>query len=201
MSNSNHDQKGQFARNSNKTRNVIATIILGGILGIIAFNPAINEALDEWMHSDTIEAVNTSTSSLIAAAKAEAAETTEARIEAKKWQIVDDLASQCESKDAKEPDALIIFDSNNAASIGAWQYQILTVISYAKIHLNKTLTRTEAIALAIDHTAARELAYKIIWNAPAGDKGIDNWHNCAYVKNDFAKRVAYIQQVEKDFIR
>ena len=201
MSNNTHDHKGQFAGKSNKTRNVIATIIIGGALGIIAFNPAITARLDKAMHSDPIKAVNTSTSQLIATAKAEAAETTEARIEAKKWAIVDALATECESPTATEPDALIIFDSNNAASIGAWQYQILTVIGYVKLHYHRDINRTEAIALAIDHKAARELTYKIIWEAPAGDKGIDNWHNCAYVKNDFAKRVAYIQQVEKDFIK
>ncbi|MBP9771427.1 MAG: hypothetical protein KBD16_00670 [Candidatus Pacebacteria bacterium] len=185
-----------------KTSKVLAVILVGGALGIIAFNPAILAKLDTAMHSPeaTIKAHNVPTASLIATAKADAAETTEARIEAKKWQIVDDLASQCETKTVKEPDSAIIFDSNNAASIGAWQYQIKTVQAYAQIHLNRTLTRTEAIALAIDHNAARELTYKIIWNAPNSDKGIDNWYNCAHNKSDFAARVQYIKQVEKDFI-
>lgn len=97
------------------------------------------------------------------------------------YQIVDELARDCETLNRKEPDSTIIFDTNNEPSIGAWQYQRDTVVRYYKKFYHQEITRTEAIAIAIDHDKARELTRKILFEEEGAyyEGGYGNWTNCA----------------------
>ena len=100
-----------------------------------------------------------------------------AKIESLKDTLVNDLATKCETKGYDEPDGVIIFDSNNEASIGSFQFQRKTVKFYEKMFSGKDITNSEAIAIAIDHEKAFELAKKIIFEDKG--KGVMNWTNCA----------------------
>lgn len=130
--------------------------------------------------------------------KAEAAETEESRIannlEEFKNAIIDDLASKCESRDVKEPDAAIILDTDGFMSIGAWMYHITTVQLYYKMFYNKEINRVEAIHIATDHALARELTMKIVYEDKG--KGIDNWKNCADTLG-LHEKVALVKKLEK----
>lgn len=98
------------------------------------------------------------------------------KVERLKDQLVDDLASKCETAGSKEPDGAIILDSNNAMSIGAWMWQIKSVQHYIKKFEGRDITRVEAIRIAIDHDKAKELTKRVIFEEKAG---IENWKNCA----------------------
>ena len=112
-----------------------------------------------------------------------------AKIEKLKDGVVDDLAAKCETRGAKEPDAVIIFDSNNEASIGHLQFQIKTVQAYVKKFEQRDITRLEAIQTATDHQKIHDLAKKIIFEEAGG---LDNWLNCSR-KLDLYSRVAAIK--------
>ena len=83
---------------------------------------------------------------------------------------------QCESAGYSEEDGIIIFDSNNQASIGQFQFQKKTVIHYYKILFNKDITAKEAVLIAMDTAQAKKLAYEIIYKT---EKGHTNWYNCS----------------------
>jgi hypothetical protein len=107
------------------------------------------------------------------------------KLETLQYEVVDRLATECETKGKKEPDSTIIFDSNNEPSIGAWQYQRDTVVAYYKKFYGQEITRVEAIAIAIDHDKARELTRKILFEeeGKALEGGWGNWTNCARTLN------------------
>lgn len=120
-------------------------------------------------------------------------ETNAAKVERLKDAVVNDLAQKCETKDHKEPDSVIIFDSNNEPSIGAWQFQRKTVQAYVKMFEGRDITRVEAIQIAIDHERAFQLAKRIIFE----DKGKShlNWYNCSK-KLGLAERVAILKELD-----
>jgi hypothetical protein len=115
----------------------------------------------------------------------------EARVKKVKHELVNDLAEKCESRGAKDPDGIIIFDSNNEASIGAWQYQRKTVMHYIKKFEGRDITAHEAIAIAIDHEKAFALTEKILFTEQDGWK---NWFNCGN-KLGLAARIALINEI------
>ena len=120
------------------------------------------------------------------------------KIEKMKDTVVNDLATKCETKGVKDPDGAIIFDSNNEASVGAFQFQRKTVIHYVKKFEGRDITNREAIAIAIDHEKAFELAKKIIFTEATklgNHVGVDNWQNCA-LKLSLYDRVGMIKQIE-----
>lgn len=88
-----------------------------------------------------------------------------------------DALRQCESRGHKEEDGIIIFDSNNEASIGRYQFQRKTVVYYYKTLYNQVITPKEAVMIALDDDKARKLASEIIFGSD--EKGWRNWFNCA----------------------
>jgi len=115
-----------------------------------------------------------------------------------KGELIDTL-KKGESLGSKECNALITFDPNpnnkkvEIPSLGCYQFKVSTVIYYYKKLYNKDITRTEAIAIAIDENKAGELARDIIFKEKGG---LDNWHNTAK-KNDLYSKLAIIKQLEK----
>jgi hypothetical protein len=101
----------------------------------------------------------------------------EKKIEKMKWQIVDDLSNKCEVLGVKDEnkEGIIIWDTNNKASIGAWMFQTATVQYYSEKLRGEKLSTAEANRLALTHSEARQLAYEIIWDEVGG---IYNWRNC-----------------------
>ena len=81
----------------------------------------------------------------------------------------------CESAGYSESDAPIVFDSNNKASIGSYQFQKATVLHYYKTLYNLDITPKEAVLISLDDIKAGNLASDIIFKT---EKGISNWHNC-----------------------
>jgi len=114
------------------------------------------------------------------------------KIEAYKDKLVYDL-KKCESRDYKESDAPIIFDSNQKPSVGLWQFQIETVILYYKKLYGKDITRKEAIEVSIDEEKAKQLAHDIIFLDD--EKGVGNWYNCM-TKLDLKTKVNVIKEIQ-----
>lgn len=112
------------------------------------------------------------------------------RIEALKYDVVNKL-SQCESGGAKDPDGLIIFDSNKKASIGRLQFQVSTVQYYYKVLYEKTITQKEAIEIATDADKAKSLAKDIMFTSK---KQANDWYNCA-IKLDLNKEIQIIKKL------
>ena len=172
------DKLGRFKRKA-KTRAKHALVLFSLVViiattGYISFNIPKN---------NPIVVENTLT--------AYAGETLDARIDALKDETIEELA-QCETKGVAEPDAAIVFDTNSQASLGALQFQIKTVQYYVKKLDDKDITRVQAIAIAIDHDEARELAKRIIF-----ELGVTkDWVNCGR-RIDLDKTVDIINQLEK----
>ena len=100
--------------------------------------------------------------------------------------------STCETGKVKEQDAALIFDSNNEASIGRFQFQVKTVQLYVKKFENKEISRLDAIQIALDQEKATELARKIIFEDDG--KAINNWYNCNQ-KHGLKARVEIIKEL------
>lgn len=112
------------------------------------------------------------------------------RIESLKYDVVNRL-SQCESGGAKDPDGLIIFDSNKKASIGRLQFQVSTVQHYYKALYQKTITQKEAIEIATNPEKAKSLAKDIMFKSK---NQANDWYNCA-VKLDLNKEIQIIKKL------
>jgi hypothetical protein len=97
------------------------------------------------------------------------------KIEELKDDVIARLA-KCESAGHKEDDGIIIFDSNNQASIGQLQWQIKSVQHYEKVLHDRSITRKEAVLLALDTERASALAEEVVFET---EKGLSNWLNCA----------------------
>ena len=141
-----------------------------------------------------VEKVSSSVASaVVATAKASEKPDYEANIKRMKNEILDDLSTGCETKGIKDPNGTIIFDSNNEASIGAFQFQRKTVIYYVKVFENRVITNSEAIAIAIDPIKSRALAEKILFLDEGKSEG--NWYTCAK-KMNIEQRVKDIKKFE-----
>ena len=114
------------------------------------------------------------------------------KIEELKGKLVADI-QKCESAGHKENDGIIIFDSNNEASIGTLQFQRKTVQHYYKTLYGKTITPKEAVLIALDDEKAEQLAHDIIFK---DIKGVSNWYNCAN-KTDAQGRIKIIKELQK----
>jgi len=130
----------------------------------------------------------------------EAKDTLKLKIRELKDNILDRLKS-CESSEAKESDALIIFDSNRVPSIGNYMFQRLTVIGYYKKLYNRDITMLEATLIALDEKKARQLADDIIFEKNPENKvnefaGINNWENCKY-KIGLEEDIRWINKISK----
>jgi hypothetical protein len=97
------------------------------------------------------------------------------KIENAKDDVINRLA-QCESGGHKADDGILVFDTNNKASIGELQFQKDTVRHYVKKLYGKDITGREAVIWALDTGKARQLAKDIIFTTENG-VGAD-WVNC-----------------------
>lgn len=97
----------------------------------------------------------------------------------KQDEILQQLA-QCETGGVAEPDGSIILDDNGKISIGRYQWQIESVQFYAEKLYGIKLSRSEAIALAIDNERSTELTRQVLFSEPNGYR---NWLNCSQKHN------------------
>lgn len=111
--------------------------------------------------------------------------------------LKDDVVAQlmsCESGGHKEEDGIIIFDSNNKASIGQAQFQVNTVIHYSKLLYGKTVTRKEAVLIAIDKDRAAQLTKDIMFKTK--NMAGKDWVNCNK-KLGLDAQILMIKRLEK----
>jgi len=94
------------------------------------------------------------------------------------WRKADVVArlAACESAGHSEDDGIIIFDTNNRASIGRLQFQKATVIHYMKRLYGQDITAKEAVLIALDTEKAKALATDIIFTT---DNDATDWLNCS----------------------
>jgi hypothetical protein len=117
-----------------------------------------------------------------------------AKIQAVKWQVVDDLAQKCETKGIPEGrrNGVTVMDTNDRYSRGQWQFQTATVQYYYEKFYAKDITVDEAILIAHTEDKARQLAYDIIWEEVGG---VWNWRNCAD-RLGLAQKIEIIRELE-----
>lgn len=130
-----------------------------------------------------------------------AQQTEESKIEQKleevKQSILNDLHT-CETPEwVEDKDGAIIFDSNEEASIGRFQFQRNTVKHYIKLRDGREITNSEAIAIAIDSEKATKLASWILFDREyEGDAGFtSDWVNCSKW-HDLERRVELVRELE-----
>jgi len=150
----------QYVRVSNWKRLTIAIIFLaGGILGTKAW----------FMVNPTVKVkevpVTVDTSS----------EMFQTKISQLKSDIADKLMA-CESAGLTEDTGIIVFDTNNKASVGQFQFQKATVIHYYKLLYGKDITGKEAVMIALETKIAKQLAIDIMFKTP--NKAGKDWVNC-----------------------
>ena len=115
MKTQSRDKRGRYNRVGGFIKwSVVVCVLIGAIVAGVSFS-------QRTMVYKAVERVVTVDRS---------SEMYKAKIETLKNDLVNDLAVKCETKGAKDPDGVIIFDSNNEASIGAYQFQRKTVIYY-----------------------------------------------------------------------
>jgi hypothetical protein len=124
------------------------------------------------------------------------------KVEQLKWNLIDDLVKI----ESPKGTPLLIVDApkgnykcaEDKYSFGKLMFKPCTVIGVYKLYYGKTLTREEAIAIAINEEKSKELAYDMIFNTKVGDKGIDHWYNSARKNNgDLLKQLKLIKELEK----
>lgn len=101
---------------------------------------------------------------------------------------------KCESAGYKETDGVIVFDTNNKASIGTMQFQVNTVIYYTKKLYGKDITRKEAVLIALDDKLAGDLARDIMFKTSSMAQ--KDWTNCARKLNSDAE-IKIIKSLEE----
>lgn len=99
----------------------------------------------------------------------------------------------CENAHYGEDDGIIIFDSNNKASIGEYQFQKDTVIHYEKILNGRDITRKESVLIALDTPKAKKLAHDVIFTT---EKGYTNWKICSE-KTGLQKTIEIVKKLEE----
>jgi hypothetical protein len=188
--NSKHiSSNGQFAsKRAGKSKRWVIWFIAILLIGFVGWGQWV-----KFTENSIPRAVQGVTKAVIKEVKAEVKPNYEENIKKEKKAILDDLSIGCETKGIKDPNGTIIFDSNNEASIGAFQYQRKTVIYYVKVFENRVITNSEAIAIAIDPIKARTLAEKILFLDEGKSEG--NWYTCAK-KMNIEQRVKDIKKFE-----
>lgn len=151
------DRRGRFARGRG----------IGIVLGLIVSVAMVFAVFGDAWVSKELHAV--------VAQPVYAGITMEAKLDVLKDDVVSRL-KQCESERYTEDDGIIIFDSNNKASIGLMQFQKATVQHYAKVLYGDEITAKDAVLIALDDRRATALAKDIIFEVKGG---VWNWENCA----------------------
>lgn len=191
MSNKNHNIKtGQFERKGYKGKRAtvhpfyILLLIVVAVAGFIYWNAQATQYIDDSLADtdDTLEYISDGESI--------AGKILEQKITMLEDEVLETLA-HCETGGVAEPNSALIFDSNNEASIGSYQYQRDTVIYYVEMRDGETINRTESIALAIDFDRATELTRYVLFETENGWK---NWWNCSK-KHDLHTQIALINKL------
>jgi hypothetical protein len=107
-------------------------------------------------------------------------------------ELKDELVNDIMLCESQGRDGIIVFDTNNEASIGSMQFQRKTVQYYTKKFGGGDIDQASAIAVAIDHEKAHDLAERIIFTENGGWK---NWYNCG-VKVNAEVRVKVISELQ-----
>ena len=159
------DTKGRYARGW-FSRFAIAVILVACV--IFGFHGYVMDTLsDEVSYSATVVEADNSPQTLAGAMYGK-------KVDTLKDDVVEAIAG-CESAGAKDPDGLIVFDTNNEASIGRLQFQRKTVIHYVKKFEDRDIDMSDAVAIAIDKDKATSLAKRIMFEEKEGWR---NWFNC-----------------------
>ena len=149
---------------------VAALMVMGGVLGIVTFGKSTTIFAENIVEVDV----------------------TPQKIESLKEDVVTRL-QKCESAGHSEEDGIIVFDSNNKASIGQLQFQKNTVMHYFKTLYGKDISSKEAVLIALDTEQARKLAKDIIFTT---DNMVSDWLNCDK-KLGLTPEVKLIKKLEK----
>lgn len=113
------------------------------------------------------------------------------QIEKLKDNVVAEL-EKCESSGYASDKGIIIFDSNNKASVGPLQMQKDHVIHFSMKLYNKSITGMEAVKIAIDPVTARPFAKDVLFKVEDGWK---EWYNCGR-KLGLETKIDYIKEME-----
>lgn len=113
------------------------------------------------------------------------------KIDALKDEVVAEL-EKCESGGYSADRGIIVFDTNNKASIGVLQMQKDHVIHFQKKLYGKDVTGQEAVVIAIVPETARPLAKRVLFEIEDGWK---EWFNCGR-KLNLATKIEYIKKLE-----
>lgn len=109
-----------------------------------------------------------------------------------KAEVVAEL-EQCESGGYDEDRGIIIFDSNNQASVGPLQMQKTHVIHFYQKLYGREITGQEAVVIAVTPEKARALATDVLFTVEEGWK---EWYNCSK-KLDLPTKIDYIKKLEQ----
>jgi len=105
----------------------------------------------------------------------------------------------CESGGTSEPEALITYDpgkttkKDNIASLGSLQFKVPTIQHYVNKLDGKLISKVEAIDIATNREASRQLAKRIIFEEQGG---VFNWLNCSN-KLDLKGEVEVIKKLSQ----
>ncbi len=102
-----------------------------------------------------------------------------------------DLLNRLSKCEGNTDASAIIIDTNNQVSIGIYKFQIKTVQMYEKKLYGKTVSREDAILIALDDEKAGALASDIIFK----EGGIGNWYNCD-LKHGFGAEAKVISKLD-----
>ena|SRR3990167_3412032 len=174
------DSNGRFAR-SKKWLTIVTLIAVCIVLADIHFG---------WVASFVAPTAQADNGEVERLAKVEAGRLVQEKITGLENVVLADLAN-CESGGTKDPNGVIIFDTNNKASIGRYQWQRESVIHYYNVLHGKKISQAEAIAIAIDPVKATELTRAVLFET---EKGYTNWLICSK-RNNIAERVKIINSL------
>ena len=187
------NSKGQYTTNYKR---MLFTLIVFGVV-LYVFNAGFNSWYDKNIMPVSFQRVAAAVDP-----SALASQMFEKKVSVLRSEVIDTIET-CESGKVGGNYGLIVFDSNNEASVAGMQYQRKTVITYVKKFYQKEIGAQEAIALAIDRTQARELADHIIFEEDAWKDKDGRWHgswanwfNCSS-DNNLRQRVDIIKELMK----
>jgi acyl-coenzyme A synthetase/AMP-(fatty) acid ligase len=103
------------------------------------------------------------------------------------------LLEKCESAGNSPETGIIVFDTNNKASIGVLQMQKPHVQHFYKVLYGKEVTGQEAVIIAITPEKARALAKDVLFET---DRSWREWYNCG-MKLGLEQRIKVIKELEQ----
>jgi hypothetical protein len=163
------NNKGEYAKKGKWGKRILGAVMMGSvcvIIGGVWAGESWVPAQIESIKAKELEAINT-----IVAPKAEAAVITPDRLEVKVRQLKDevlDTLMKCESGGRKEEDGIVVLDSNDKGSYGAFQWQRTSYMHYYEKMTGNKISGRDAIIEALQTEKARKLAEWVIFETNAG---------------------------------